>query len=311
MSQCFRASAVAMVLLTLGVLASPAAAETEIADILAASDTGSCDELCDDNWCPLWTVQAGAVILNRSRPAISPIVAQFALFTGEELNFGWTAGPDVSVARRLANGDSLELRYFGALNWDADAASTVAPFLLTVDYVSRLNSTELNWRRPAGDCFTWLAGFRAIQLHEVLDFAQIVPPVSIGSQFNVDNHLYGGQIGGQVDLCPCCGPLSLRGVMKAGVYGNFADYDFVNTFNSQSITLPVGDKWHTAFVGEIGITAAYPLTDHLSVRGGYQLLWIDGVALASDQDFPFPATTIDTSSHVFYHGALVGLEMAW
>jgi len=69
-----------------------------------------------------------------------------------------------------------------------------------------------------------------------------------------------------------------------------------------------------AFCGEIGITAAYNLTDRLALRGGYQLLWLDGVALASQQPILNPppllsaATSVGTSGDVFYNGAFIGLE---
>ena len=64
-------------------------------------------------------------------------------------------------------------------------------------------------------------------------------------------------------------------------------------------------------MGEIGIAGDYRLTDRWSVRGGYRLIWIDRVALATDQlaasDFVF-ARGIDPTGDVFYHGAFVGLH---
>ena len=69
-----------------------------------------------------------------------------------------------------------------------------------------------------------------------------------------------------------------------------------------------------AFCGEIGITLTYDLTERLSIRGGYQLLWLDGVALASQQPL-FSLTgplddhiTTATNGDLFYNGAFAGLE---
>lgn len=60
-----------------------------------------------------------------------------------------------------------------------------------------------------------------------------------------------------------------------------------------------------------GIAGDYLLTDRWSVRGGDRLLWIDGVALATDQvaasDFAFDRGT-DPTGDVFYHGAFVGMH---
>ena len=72
-----------------------------------------------------------------------------------------------------------------------------------------------------------------------------------------------------------------------------------------------GTATPTAFVGEVGLTANYCFTDRLSRRGGYRLLWVDSVALATDQvavsDFIF-GHGIRASGDAFYHGALVGLQ---
>jgi hypothetical protein len=70
-----------------------------------------------------------------------------------------------------------------------------------------------------------------------------------------------------------------------------------------------------ALVGEIGIGAAYEVARHISLLGGYRWLWVDGVALASDQaavnppPLIGPAAGVDTSGDLFYNGAFVGLEV--
>jgi hypothetical protein len=84
--------------------------------------------------------------------------------------------------------------------------------------------------------------------------------------------------------------------------------------NTSVVTLPAsGNTDKAAFLGEASLAGSYALTCNLSVRGGYQLLWASGVALASDQvpvtDFIF-GTGIDASGDVFYHGAFIGLEFA-
>jgi hypothetical protein len=67
----------------------------------------------------------------------------------------------------------------------------------------------------------------------------------------------------------------------------------------------------TAFLGEIGLTGDCRLTSGWSLRGGYRLLWIDGVALATDQvaasDFVFHRGMAPHGG-AFYHGAFAGLQ---
>lgn len=102
-------------------------------------------------------------------------------------------------------------------------------------------------------------------------------------------------------------------VSKAGIYSNAAAQD--SSVSTGIATLNAsGRSTRTAFVGEIGTNGSWCVTDHLSLRGGYRLLWIDGVALASDQlastNF-FTGTGFNGSGNAFYHGATAGLEFAF
>ncbi len=70
----------------------------------------------------------------------------------------------------------------------------------------------------------------------------------------------------------------------------------------------------TAFVGEINLNTALRLTDWLSLTAGPRVLWLDGVASASDQILPANFTSelvgtdrvsslrVDTGTEFFYGG---------
>jgi hypothetical protein len=98
-------------------------------------------------------------------------------------------------------------------------------------------------------------------------------------------------------------------VIKAGVYGNHSDLALtINPLN-------FGDKTsHTAFQGEIGLMAIFQVTDCLSARLGYQAMWLDGIAIASDQ-VENVNPRIDTKPYMggtlLYHGATAGFEYAF
>jgi len=301
----------------------------------------SCDDACDFDGCdvgysccaPVWRVRAGAVILTRDQPdgviLARPLGGLIQISGGEDFDFGYAAGPDVSIERMLGNGpNSVEFRYFGALDWtsSADYGNTgdiqIGPiniplaFDVSADYFSRLNSAEFNFRHQHSDRVTWLAGFRYIELHEKVsyDVDFIVPNLS-GVSWDTDNRLYGAQLGTDLKLWRLTGPLTMNGIFKAGLYGNDAD----NRFKYDILNIPIVEEHASdspaAFVGEIGFTGAYQLTQHVALRGGYQLLWVNEVALASDQAQrtlnTLDADTIDASGNVFYHGALVGGEFVW
>jgi len=65
-----------------------------------------------------------------------------------------------------------------------------------------------------------------------------------------------------------------------------------------------------AFVGELSLVPMYRLNNSWTLRCGYNLLWIEGVALAPDQlDFSIAQTGgQDTNGGIFAHGVNVGLE---
>ena len=67
--------------------------------------------------------------------------------------------------------------------------------------------------------------------------------------------------------------------------------------------------------GHIGNVASVAVTDHLRLRAGYQMMFIESVALAPVQ---LPATNlgggaarVDMSGNLFYHGAAAGMEVCW
>jgi hypothetical protein len=115
------------------------------------------------------------------------------------------------------------------------------------------------------------------------------------------------------------GRVSVEGLFKAGIYGdhatNRAHIALADTaFSADSYASAGG----VAFAGEMSITGAYRFTEHLSLRAGYQLLWLEGVAQASDQvaaSNPYPATGPSAATVAFqgsphYDGAFLGLELA-
>jgi len=68
-------------------------------------------------------------------------------------------------------------------------------------------------------------------------------------------------------------------------------------------------------VGELGLNAVYQVNEHFSLMAGYQLAWIEGVALASEQiavSDPFAGIGgIDITGSPFYHGFTAAAEFRW
>jgi hypothetical protein len=70
-----------------------------------------------------------------------------------------------------------------------------------------------------------------------------------------------------------------------------------------------------AFVGELDITAVYRVSRHVSLRAGYEALWLTSVALAPEQidvtDFGRGVAAVNTGGDVLCHGVLGGVEITW
>lgn len=65
----------------------------------------------------------------------------------------------------------------------------------------------------------------------------------------------------------------------------------------------------------MNVSAIYRLTDQWGLRAGYNLIWLDGVALARDQwDFtntPASGPSLVGGGCLFLHAANLGVERRW
>lgn len=295
----------------------------------------SCDDhcaiACDDGCCdPEWIVSAGAVFLHRSRPASASIATPptgtpGTLINGGDFQFNWEAGPEISIARRSRSGIVWEGRYFGINDSDAGffvpAVTTfrVAGIGVTIlgggsidgIYDTRIDSTEFNANVPINAGCSFIAGFRAVELHDNLRLNIATPNTFVN--WDENNHLYGGQLGVKMNFISPGSPLDFTGAFKAGIYGNLSE----NAFTSNIVGGDTDSTTDVAFVGELNLSAAYHVTQHLALRGGYMVLWLENVGLASDVAATTVQTVGGTSSpartdgSLWYHGATVAVEYIW
>ena len=293
---------------------------------------GRGDGLGEFRYGPRWTVTADAVFLARRIPAATLIVDaldQTEVLSSSAFDFSSHAGFEVSLSRRLGCDNGIEFRYLGVDRWGSDVSLptvsgrnleinaddrhvfTAAGTSLDAYYASQLHSCELNGRHEfCQRRLAVLAGFRYTELDEGWGFTLVgaTPPFRL--EANTRNRLYGFQLGGQAALLDRGGPLSVDAYAKAGIYGNRAAQD--SFYATDVATLSAhGARTSTAFLGELGLAGTYRITERFSVRGGYRLLWIDGVALAPAQLAASEFVTgqgIPTSDGAFYHGAFLGFE---
>lgn len=171
-------------------------------------------------------------------------------------------------------------------------------------------------------------GFRWFQIKDSFQTAYNINgggygPLDIYDDTRTENNLFGYQFGGR--LTYCLGKsfdLNIGG--KTGIYGNRAEmYHRLGTGNAP-FDMPGGtgvfetesSDTSLATLSEIDLGLGYRVTNSWSIRGGYRVIGITGVANAM-QSVPQYYGSVAESGKVhaddsyILHGAYVGAEMNW
>lgn len=201
--------------------------------------------------------------------------------------------------------------------------------LVSIHEYSALRTGELNalWPvpvRPGQLPTSLLLGVRYLQVRERFDYLSTsLAPTPLGATNSVrtrtGNELWGPQIGAV--LHSYLGERTwLDFSAKAGVFNNAASQEttYQNDISGQSTTFQhQHSRDVSAYVADLELTLLHRWTPSLTTRFGYQVMWVDGLALAS-QNFNQPLDTLrsgppwlEHNGQVFYHGIHIGAELAW
>lgn len=281
---------------------------------------------------PRWIARGSAVYMDRrtERPLT---LFQNTANLGEQVNadefkFDGSLGVEASLMRQTWDDNGIEVRFLGLEQFNASTTAMSAPnqwrvngsppvFLPNVhtvnaNYDSELLSLETNYQYGFHDALSFSCGLRWLSLNEDLTATFEATPQTFRYDTLTRNDLYGAQVG--VVAAPlyllfgCREPTVFA---KAGVFGNDARQRSV--IDTGSATLSVHESAsRVAWVGELGVATQYQLSRHLWILGGYSLLWIDRVTIASDQvvvnDF-FNLTGINHRGSTLFYGANLGIGM--
>ena len=293
-----------------------------------------CSACCRPCCCrPMWTVEAGMVLLERTRDNDRALMTDWSgavLMDASDFDTDLKVGPMVRLIRHRPCGPDLELSFF-TIGQFSDAAVYPAfpdgtrfvvrepnPFNFggntgpnPVAFHSELYNTELNVRWCANDWLTVLAGFRWVEMHEQIDWGLQFRSFPDRVRVNGGNHMYGFQLGADALLWQC-GRLRFDGLLKAGAYGNWASAASKFEEPRGTVVAATADcRGVLSFLGEADLTAKYQLTPSLQLAAGYHVMWIEGVAVAGQQlcamnvRFSDIGDGVSTGGSVLYHGALL------
>lgn len=269
----------------------------------------------------------------------------------QNLTFDYEVVPRVTFAGQVGPAGLVEFTYMGLGNWasqsqvvsNGDLFSPFSQFGLvpafgfdetdqgtfgSLAYSSTFDSYELNLRRrwQGPTCLfngSYLLGVRHFRLEEQAIHNVTGRNGTLAYVIGTSNALTGLQIGGDLYMCAIPG-ISAGGEIKAGIYGNDATQVSNLSSTISGVTTSANEiagADTAAFVGEAGVNLLYRLNQNITLKGGYQCLYVSSVALAVENANFTPSSgasvvgprnaLINDSGDVFYHGAVGGVEFAW
>jgi hypothetical protein len=275
---------------------------------------------------------------NGNMPVILDSATNATLLGTSDIPYSMEAGPRLILGRRVGEAAAVELLYFGLNDWDAsrtltgdndlripgDLGLATLDFFnadsLTASQAATINNVEVNlWRHTGESPLELMAGFRYLNLDEQFQISASDSDTGASRyRVNTRNDLFGGQIGGRFrPSLDRAGRFGLEAIAKAGVFGNAVGMnqfvsDSDNTFVVRNTNVAAGQ---TAFVGDVGLAALMRVTDSITARIGYTLIWVEGVARAANQldftDTTSSGTRLAYGQGAFLQGVSLGLEFGW
>jgi hypothetical protein len=229
---------------------------------------------------------------------------------------------------------AFEVSYFGIFNWHDSAIvqgnnnlalpgalglasqDFFAADQMRLSYRSQLNNAEANVIGTDGP-FSLLGGFRYLSLYEKLNIRSTDFDCGTSDyHIRTTNNLFGGQLG--ASFRRSYGRFAWDATAKAGLLGNTASqWQFVTDFPPGTFLRDrrTATGAQLAFVSDFNVSIYYRLFSFLTLRAGYNLLWVDGVALAPGQlDFSNTAKSgsdLRSGDGFFAHGISAGVLADW
>jgi hypothetical protein len=187
-------------------------------------------------------------------------------------------------------------------------------------YRSRLWGAELNYWRHAGSRgeklfgLSGIFGFRFFHWDEGFSLAMTNPPDTSRYIIHTENRVLGFQVGFDFRMNPSR-KVHFDLLAKAGALANSAEQDqFLGDFGDLlAIRSSQKQAWQAGVFADVAAQLALQPLPWFSLRVGYEMLFLSGLALAPEQvSFavgPNAGKRVNTKGHAIAHGLFAGLVL--
>jgi hypothetical protein len=265
----------------------------------------------------------------------------------DDLSFDSASGMKLTLGRYVTARTAIEGSFYGTHDWSARTSTPAFPhgdsggplfpywgtgpgafnttaFTNASQHIATaktsFDSAELGVRHWFSPTASIMGGFRFLRVADNFELFSFddedLNPDNVGFyRIHTSNKLFGAQIGSEYTH-PLAPWLFCSAEAKAGVYGNAARQR--NTlFNSDTTDDSRDDKdVEFARVIDVSLSLTAIVSNNITIRGGYNLLFINGVALATDQLDTSPIQNnsregVADKGSITLYGPFVGGEIVW
>lgn len=187
-------------------------------------------------------------------------------------------------------------------------------------YHSRIWGAESNYWWHYDHCpgsyfaFSWLAGIRYFNLREFFDVEFRRHGLESNYTIRTVNQIGGVQVGLDLQFNPYSF-LSWDFTPKGGVFYTHAKLKtFLGDHNNTVVLRNFEDTGGQAtLMFEVPISLTYRFKRHFNIHGGYEMLYLTGVALAPEQIHKKSVTSsnVNIEGQILIHGAFLGLGIGY
>ncbi|MGE0606762.1 MAG: hypothetical protein AB7O62_06515 [Pirellulales bacterium] len=197
---------------------------------------------------------------------------------------------------------------------DSDRASRAS-----TEYASNLYNLEANFFFRRYQSCNWgdvrlMTGVRHFHLSEGFNYNTVTAVDTASTQVRTQNELFGWQCGGRWHIPLACW-MHFNVDLKTGVYGNDASVETISSAAQNGVFREGARRRQAVFLTDIAPVLQFDVNEHFSIRLGYYLTYINGLALAPNNFNATPppgnaarAARISSGGSTAYHGFTAGLE---